>query len=187
VTSYWSRPNLSDTRLFYPCSKNENSLNESARALVLRLTLFICDYVSFRSPRDVRSRFVTERVTAGQTIVALPATTQYRSQVASGQKPRPARRYVSVQTLDPNENQRAKCAQTRAAAQQKAESKGQPLRPEWADPSSLHCIMVLDVVTHESVGTSCYVVSSLPSLGNVSTYDTFPAEFVASSAEFLPE
>jgi hypothetical protein len=43
--------------------------------------------------------------------------------------------------------------------------------------------MVFDVVTHESVGTDCYVVAELPKVGDVLTYDTFPAEFVASSAE----
>jgi hypothetical protein len=90
-----------------------------------------------------------------------------------------------VQTLDPNEKQRGKYVRTRAAAQQKAETSGQTLGAEWADPSGLHCIMVFDVVTHESVGTDCYVVASLPLIGAVDTYDTFPAEFVASSAESL--
>jgi hypothetical protein len=70
--------------------------------------------------------------------------------------------------------------------QKKAESAGESLGPEWVEPSQLHCVMVFDVVTHESVGTNCYVVSSLPKLGDVATFDTFPAEFVATSAEFVP-
>jgi hypothetical protein len=45
--------------------------------------------------------------------------------------------------------------------------------------------MVFDVVTHESVGTNCYVVGALPTVGELNTYDTFPAEFVASSAEYV--
>jgi hypothetical protein len=110
----------------------------------------------------------------------------YFAQVASGKIARPARRYVAVQTLDPNKKQEAKYAQTKAAAQKKAESAGESLGPEWAEPSQLHCVMVFDVVTHESVGTNCYVVSSLPKLGDVATFDTFPAEFVATSAEFVP-
>ena len=103
------------------------------------------------------------------------------------EKTRPARRYVAVQTLDPNEKQRAKYVQTQAAAQKKAESKGEPLGAEWVEPSQLHCIMVFDVVTHESVGTNCYVVGSMPNGRRRKDYDTFPAEFVASSAEFVPQ
>jgi hypothetical protein len=41
--------------------------------------------------------------------------------------------------------------------------------------------MVFDVVTHEAVGTNCYVVGSVPAIGDVKTYETFPAEFVAAS------
>ena len=104
-----------------------------------------------------------------------------------GKKARPARRYVALQTLDPNAKQRGKYVKTREAAQKKAESKGEPLGSGWADASQLHCIMVFDAVTHESVGTDCYVVAELPKVGDVFTYDTFPAEFVATSAEFVAQ
>jgi hypothetical protein len=127
------------------------------------------------------------KTTPAQQADAQNRANQYFSQVASGKKARPARRYVALQTLDPNEKQRGKYVQTRAAVEQKAESKGESLGSEWADPSQLHCIMVFDVVTHESVGTNCYVVGSLPKIGEVTTYDTFPAEFVASSAEVLTQ
>lgn len=120
-----------------------------------------------------------------QQAAAQKLANHYFSQVASGEKRRPVRRYVAVQTLDPNEKQRGKYVQTRAAAQQKAETKGESLGSEWTDPANLHCVMVFDVVTHEAVGTSCYVISSLPNVGDVNSYDTFPAEFVASSAEFV--
>jgi hypothetical protein len=43
--------------------------------------------------------------------------------------------------------------------------------------------MVFDVVTQEPVGPSCYVVATLPKIGDVNTYETFPAEFIASTAE----
>jgi hypothetical protein len=127
------------------------------------------------------------KTTPAQQAAAQNLSNQYFSQVASGKKPRPARRYVAVQTLDPNAKQRGKYVKTRIAAQKKAESKGEPLGPGWADPAQLHCVMVFDVVTHESVGTSCYVVADLPKTGDVLTYDTFPAEFVASSAEFVAQ
>jgi hypothetical protein len=43
--------------------------------------------------------------------------------------------------------------------------------------------MVFDVVTHESVGPSCYVVDTIPKIGDVNTYESVPAEFIASAAE----
>ena len=64
---------------------------------------------------------------------------------------------------------------------EKAASKASRPNADWADPGQLHCIIIFDVVTHQSVGTNCYVVGSLPTIGAVETYDTFPAEFVASS------
>jgi hypothetical protein len=125
------------------------------------------------------------KTTPAQQAVGQKLSNKYFSQIASGKKARPMRRYVAVQTLDPNQKQRGKYLQTRAAAQKKAASKGEPLGADWADPSQLRCIMIFDVVTHESVGTNCYVVGSLPTIGAVETYDTFPAEFVASSAQFV--
>jgi hypothetical protein len=85
----------------------------------------------------------------------------------------------------PNAKQRGKYLKTREAAQKTAESKGEPLGSGWADASQLHCVMVFDVATHESVGTDCYVVAELPKVGDIFTYDTYPAEFVATSAEFV--
>jgi hypothetical protein len=106
--------------------------------------------------------------------------------VASGKKARLPRRYIAVQTLNPNKEQEAKYAKAKEAAGKKAESNGQALGPEWVDPSQLQSVMVFDVVTHESVGTDCYVVASFPKLGETTTFDTFPAEFVATSTEFVP-
>jgi hypothetical protein len=125
------------------------------------------------------------KTTPAQQAAAKNLSNEYFSQVASGKKARPARRYVALQTLDPNDKQRAKYTQTREAAQKTAESKGEPLGSGWADASQLHCVMVFDVVTHESVGTDCYVVAELPKVGDIFTYDTYPAEFVATSAEFV--
>ena len=108
---------------------------------------------------------------------------RYFTKVAQHQKPRPRGRYVAVQTLDPIPKQKEKYLKDRATAQEKAISEGKPLGSEWVDPSQLHCIMVFDVVTQEPVGQGCYVVSTLPKIGDVNTYETVPAEFIASSAE----
>ena len=123
-----------------------------------------------------------EQLTAGQDL-----SNRYFSQVASGKRARPARRYVAVQTLDPNQKQRTRYAQTRADVEKKAKSNGESLSADWVDDSHLHCIMIFDVVTHEAVGTNCYVVGTLPTVGTTTTYDTFPAEFVAGSAQFVAQ
>ncbi len=148
--------------------------------------LFVGGCAGMSGPNGLGQRvLVVCKTTPAQQAAAQKLSNQYFSKVASGKKPRPTRRYVAVQTLDPNEKQRGKYLQTRAAAQKKAQTKGESLGTEWADANSLRCIMVFDVVTHESVGTSCYVVGALPRVGELNTYDTFPAEFVASSAEYV--
>lgn len=103
---------------------------------------------------------------------------RYFAAVANHQKPRPWRRYIAVQTLDPNPKQVTKYLQTRAAAQKKATSEDRTLGPEWTEPSQVHCIMVFDVQTREFVGSGCYVVSSLPAIGQVTTFETYSAQFV---------
>ena len=162
------------------------NLKLSLFALAAGVALFVSGCAGLTGPNGLGQRvLVVCKITPAQQAAAQNLSNQYFSQVASGKKARPRRRYVALQTLDPNAKQLGKYAQTRVGAQKKAESKGQSLGPEWTDPSHLHCIMVFDVVTHESVGTNCYVVGSLPTVGEIDTYDTFPAEFVASSAEFV--
>jgi|ERR1700722_167762 len=150
------------------------------------VALFLCGCAGLAGPNGLGQRvLVVCKTTPEQQASAKKLSNQYFSQVASGKKARPGRRYVAVQTLDPNEKQRGKYVQTRTDAQKKAEANGNSLGSEWVDPSQLHCVMVFDVVTHESVGTNCYVIASVPAVGDVTTYDTFPAEFVASSAELI--
>ena len=123
------------------------------------------------------------KVAPVQKVDAQQRAARYFTKVAHHQKPRPRGRYIALQTLDPTPKQKDKYLKDRATAQQKASSEGKPLGSEWVDPSQLHCIMVFDVVTHEAVGGSCYVVGTIPKAGDVNTYETFPAEFVASSSE----
>jgi hypothetical protein len=157
-------------------------------AFLAGVALFAVGCAGLTGPNGLGQHvLVVCKTTPAQQAVAKNLSNRYFAEVASGKKARPARRYVALQTFDPNEKQRGKYVQTRAAAKQKAESKGETLGSGWAEPSNLHCIMVFDVVTHESVGTNCYVVGDLPKIGGVETYDTFPAEFVASSAEFVSQ
>jgi hypothetical protein len=67
------------------------------------------------------------KTTPAQQAAAQSLSNQYFSQVASGKKARPSRRYVALQTLDPDAKQRGKYVKTRDDAQKKAESKGEPL------------------------------------------------------------
>ena len=148
------------------------------------VAMFVCGCAGLAGPNGLGQRvLVVCKTTPAQQAEAQRVSNQYFSQVASSKKARPVRRYIALQTLDPNEKQRGKYVQTRAAVQQKAQANGQSLGSEWVEPSQLHCVMVFDVVTHESVGTNCYVIADMPAVGDVSTYDTFPAEFVTSSAE----
>jgi hypothetical protein len=175
---------------FRPASgRNSGSMMNFKLSLpiwIVGVALFVGGCAGLTGPNGLGQHvLVVCKTTPAQQASGQKLANQYFSQIASGKKPRPMRRYVAVQTLDPNEKQRGKYVQTRAAAQKKAQSNGEALGAGWADASNLHCIMVFDVVTHESVGTSCYVVGDLPPVGEINTYDTFPAEFVASSAEYV--
>jgi len=171
-----------------PCRAVFSSTNIqfSIAGLLTGLALLFTGCAGLTGPNGLgQFVLVVCKLAPDQKVAAQNRANQYFSQVASGKSARPLHRYVAVQTLDPNPKQRMKYLQTKATVQKKAESSGKSLGPEWAEPSQLHCIVVFDAVTHDSVGTDCYVVSSLPRLGEVSTYDTFPAEFVANSKEVV--
>ena len=139
---------------------------------------------SFYGPQGLGQMvLVVCKVTPEQKADAQQRANRYFTKVANHQKPKPWSRYVALQTLDPAPKQKEKYLKSRATAQEKAASEGKPLGSEWLDPSQLHCIMVFDVVTHESVGPSCYVVDTIPKIGDVNTYESVPAEFIASAAE----
>ena len=146
------------------------------------LAIFASGCASFSGPQGLGQLvLVVCKITPAQKADSQKRANQYFTQVANHQKRKPWRRYVAVQTLDPDPKQQAKYLKSRTAAQEKAQSEGKPLGAEWVEPSQLHCIMVFDVVTQESVGEKCYVVGNLPKDGDVNTYETFPAEFIASS------
>lgn len=146
------------------------------------LAMFVSGCASFNGPQGLGQLvLVICKITPAQKEDAKKRANQYFTEVANHRKPRPWHRYVAVQTLDPNSKQQDKYLQSRATAQKKAQSEGKPLGSEWVEPSQLHCIMVFDVVTEESIGEKCYVVGTLPKDGEINTYETFPAEFIATS------
>jgi hypothetical protein len=148
------------------------------------LALFVSGCASFSGPHGLGQLvLLIWKATPAQKEDAQKRVNRYFTEVANHRKPRPWRRYVAVQTLDPTPEQQANYLKSRATAQEKAQSEGKPLGSEWVEPSQLHCIMVFDVVTQEPEGVSCYVVGTLPKVGELNTYETFPAEFIASSGE----
>src|SRR6266446_5254724 len=159
----------------------------------LRHLLFVClaglllltgGCSSFYGPHGLGQLvLVVCKITPAQKEDSQQRANRYFAKVAHHEKSRPRGRYVALQTLDPTPQQKQKYLKSQATAQEKAASEGKPLGSEWVDPSQLHCIMVFDVVTHESVAPSCYVVGTLPKIGDVNTYESVPAEFIASSAE----
>src|SRR5271166_1747662 len=140
---------------------------------VASLAMLVSGCSSFWGPNGLGERvLLIWKITPAQKEDAQKRANRYFTEVANHQRPRPWRRYVAVQTLDPNPKQQAKYVSSRATAQEKAQAEGKPLGSEWVEPSQLHCIMVFDVVTQESVGDKCYVVGALPSDGAVDTYET---------------
>jgi hypothetical protein len=69
------------------------------------------------------------KTTPAQQAEAQKVSNEYFTQVASGKKARPGRRYVAVQTLDFNEKQRGKYVQARAVAQKRPNRMASRLAP----------------------------------------------------------
>jgi hypothetical protein len=88
----------------------------------------------------------------------------YLQGVKKNRQPAATHRYVSVETLRPTKKQlndlRGK----------------QPARP--IESAQLHCLMVFDTQTKESVGSGCYIVTGEPLTGQVAQFESVSAEFV---------
>jgi hypothetical protein len=121
------------------------------------------------------------KISPEQKAAAQEHVDHYFSEVNRHEKPRPHKRYVSVQTLDPNPKQTAKYLQTREKEEKKATEAGQTLSPDWTtDPSQLHCVMVFDIEEKQFVGSGCYVVSSLPTPGQTVSFETFSTQYIGA-------
>jgi hypothetical protein len=77
----------------------------------------------------VACKLAPEQQTAGQN-----RANGYFAQVASGKIARPARRYVAVQTLDPNKKQETKYAQTKALCKRKLNQRANRLVRNGSNP-----------------------------------------------------
>jgi hypothetical protein len=89
----------------------------------------------------------------------------YLLAVHTRHKHAPSRRYISVETLRPTNQQLDDYTRKLPAARH-------------VDPAKLHCLMVFDTQTKEFVGSHCYIVGSEPSAGEVAQFEGISAEFV---------
>jgi hypothetical protein len=74
-------------------------------------------------------------------------------------------RYISVETLRPTKKQLEDFTRKQEPA-------------HLVEPAQLHCLMVYDTQSREFVGSGCYVVSTEPSAGGVTKFESVSAEFV---------
>jgi len=88
------------------------------------------------------------------------------------------KRYIAVQTLRPSKRQLADYEQKRREAATAVQSAQEQLSTRWVPPGSLKCVMIFDTQTEQFVGSNCYAVGTLPSVGDVVKFETFTAEFV---------
>jgi hypothetical protein len=89
-------------------------------------------------------------------------------------------RYIAVDTLRPNKKQTAAYLKKVTEEKQKADWNKEKLSDRSVEPGQLHCVMVFDTVSQEFVGSGCYVVGGVPSLGEIDTFETHAAEYVGS-------
>jgi hypothetical protein len=145
------------------------------------VTLFVSGCASSNEHPDwaYRVLLICRDVSQPQQQTAQQRAKNYLAAAASHQKPMLKERYVAVQTLDPTPNQKANYLKFRAAAEQKATTEGKPQDPAWVDPSQLHCLMVFDTEAQQFVGSGCYVVGSLPAVGQIAPFETVNAEYIA--------
>jgi hypothetical protein len=104
-----------------------------------------------------------------------------RNYYASAQKNKrrvAKKRYIAVQTLRPSKRQLADYEQKRREAATAVQSAQEQLSTRWVPPGSLQCMMLFDTQTQQFVGSNCYAVGTLPSIGDVVKFETFTAEFV---------
>lgn len=156
------------------------SLRSTLFAVFVILPLFVSGCAGFNEQSGLAYRvlLICRDISQPQRQTAQRRADDYLAAVAKQQKPRPSKRYVAVQTLDPTPNQRANYLKVRAAAEQKAAAEGKPRDPAWVEPSQLHCLMVFDTETRQFVGSGCYVVGNLPTVGEVATFESVDAEYV---------
>jgi hypothetical protein len=103
--------------------------------------------------------------TPEQQATAEQQVENYLAAVKKGKSHVATHRYISVKTLRPTKKQ--------------LEEYTKKQRPgRRAEPAQLRCLMVFDTQSKQFVGSGCYVVSSEPTVGQVTRFETISAEFV---------
>jgi hypothetical protein len=116
--------------------------------------------------------------TAEQMAEAKKCVQTYFTATQRNQRRPAKRRYIAVQTLRPSSRQRAQYEQKRREAETAAAGAQDQLSNHWVAPENLNCLMIFDTQTKQFVGSNCYAVGTLPAVGEVVKFETFPAEFV---------
>jgi hypothetical protein len=116
--------------------------------------------------------------TPEQAETARKRVKEYLVAVQEGRRRAATHRYIAVETLRPTKTQLADYQKKRA----NAKAAGTQLSSRWVEPGQLRCMMVFDTQSKQFVGSGCYVIGSLPSIGTVAKFDTFSAEYVGASA-----
>jgi hypothetical protein len=115
--------------------------------------------------------------TPEQAATAKQRVKDYLVAVQKGRRRAATHRYIAVETLRPTKTQLADYLKKRAEA--KSTAGGTQLSN--VEPNQLRCIMVFDAQSKQFVGSGCYVVGNLPSVGTVAKFDTFSAEYVGTT------
>jgi hypothetical protein len=103
--------------------------------------------------------------TPEQQATAKQQIKNYLAAVKKGKRHVATHRYISVETLKPTKKQLEEYTKNQ--------------RPERrAEPAQLRCLMVFDSQFGQFVGSGCYVLSSEPTVGQVTKFETVSAEFV---------
>jgi hypothetical protein len=118
--------------------------------------------------------------TPEQEATAKKHVKDYLVAVQKGRRRAATHRYIAVETLRPTKKQLADYVKKRAEA--KSTAGGTQLSSRWVEPGQLRCMMVFDTQSKQFVGSGCYVVGSLPSVGTVAKFETVSAEYVGTAA-----
>ena len=116
--------------------------------------------------------------TPEQETTARKRVKDYLAAVQKGRRHPATHRYIAVETLRPTKKQLADYVKKRA----EAKSAGAQLSNRWVEPGQLRCMMVFDTQSKQFVGSGCYVIGSLPTVGTVAKFDTVSAEYVGTSS-----
>jgi len=119
--------------------------------------------------------------TAEQIATAQEQVQDYLLAVNKHRKHPATHRYISVETLRPTKKQFEDYSKKRSEGKFATGPQGTGSSTNTENPSKTRCLMVYDTQTKQFVGSGCYLVSNEPSVGDVSVFQTFSAEFVGQN------